>query len=190
MTDTVPEQPAQTPIVRPIGKIKKAPSLMQNPIVQDIVGGLLIPLIKGSILSIVERVLYGDQGGPGPGTNLSSGRVTYQKHFEQNLKFPAVAQPNRFQQYQQVRSQFPQLEDLVFRNEYEATLVINSLYDRIEQYSYATVSDLYEIVGLKVTDYTYVQFGWNMIQLSRYELRNLPSGGVQLIMPRPFPLSN
>jgi hypothetical protein len=189
MTDTPQEQPVQKTIVRPIGKVKRAPSLFENPIVQDIIGGFVIPLFKGSVLSIVERLLYGDQGAPGPGTNLSSGRVTYQKHFDQSLKFPAVAQPNRFQQYQQVRSQFPQLEDLAFRNEHEASLVVNAIYERIEQYSYATVADLYEIVGLKVPDYTYVQFGWNMIQLSRYELKTLPSGGVLLVMPRPFPLS-
>jgi hypothetical protein len=190
MTDTPQEQQPPQAIVRPIGKIKKAPSFFQNPIVQDIIGGLLVPLIKGSILSIVERVLYGEQGGPGPSTTLGSGRVSYQKHFGQDLKFSGVAQRERFQQYQQVRSQFPQLEDMVFRNEYDATLVVNALYDRIEQYSYATVGDLYEIVGLQVPDYTYVQFGWNMVQLARYELRNLPSGGVQLVMPRPFPLQN
>jgi hypothetical protein len=191
MTDTTPEQPVQKTVVRPIGKVKKAPSLLQNPIVQEIIGGFLVPLVKGSILSIVERLLYGEQGSPGTGTGLGSGQVGYQKHFGQNMNLPVtMSQQNRFQKYQQIRSQFPQLEDLVFQNEQTAILVINALYDRIEQYSYASVADLYEIVGLKAPDFTYVQFGWNMVQLARYELRPLPAGGVILVMPRPFPLSN
>lgn len=189
MTDTEPTIPPVN--VRPIGKVKRAPSFFENPIVQDIIGGLIVPLVKGSILSIVERLLYGGQGSPGPGTSLSSGRVSYQNHFEQNLKFPNTSgQPTRFQQYQQVRSQFPQLEDLVFRNEYEATLVVNSLYDRIERYTYVTVADLYNTVGMQSPDFTFTQFGWNLGQLSRYELRPLPNGGVQLVMPRPFPLTS
>jgi len=188
MTDNTQEQKA-APIVRPIGKIKRAPSLFENPIVQDIIGGLLVPLIKGSILSIVERILYGGEGGPGPSASLGSGRASYQKHFGQSSPLVASSQ-NRFQHYQQVRSQFPQLENLVFKDEYEATLVVNALYDRIDSFTYASVGDLYDIVGMKVPDYTYTQFGWSMVQLSRYELRAMPSGGVQLIMPRPFPLSS
>jgi len=187
MTDQ-PEEKQQV-IARPIGKIKKAPSFFENPIVQDIIGGLIVPLVKGTILSVVERLLYGDQGSSNQTPGFGAGQVSYQKHFGQSLKFQGGTPANRFQKYQQVRSQFPQLEDLVFETEYHATLVINAMYDRIERFSYASVADLYDIVGLKVPDYTYTQFGWNMIQLGRYELRNLPQGGVQLILPRAFPFT-
>jgi hypothetical protein len=188
MTDE--QTPPQVPSVRPIGRVKRAPGFFENPIVQDIIGGFIIPLVKGSVLAIVERALYGEQGAPGPGPSLGVGRTSYQSHLQQKQMFPVSVQQTRFQNYQKVRSQFPQLEDLAFRNEEEATIVVNALYDRIERTSYASVADLYEIVGLKVPDFTYVQFGWSMVQLAQYELRQLPAGGVLLVLPRPFPLQS
>lgn len=170
-------------IVRPIGKVKQKQGFLENPLVQDLVEGLLIPLIKSGIQMIVERLLFGDQGSPAQ----PSGRVSYRPFYDQPRKYGTNPTVDRFQQYQAVRSQFPQLEDLVFRTEQEAVLVVNELYSRIETFTYVTMSDLYEIVGLNVPDYTYTQFGWNQGQLSRYELRDLPNG-VRLIMPRPFPI--
>lgn len=176
----------ETVTVRPIGRIKKQQGFFQNPVVQGIVDELIVPLIKSSVLKIVERLLFGEQGDSGSRTG--SGTVSYRDYFQQKRRYGSPIQEERFRHYQQVRSQFPALEDLVFRNEEEATMVINMLYDRIENYTYATVADLYEIVQLEVPDYTYVRFGWNQQQLSRYELRTMPSGGVRLVMPRPFPI--
>lgn len=183
------KQVSETIVVRPIGKIRKAPGFFDNPIVHDLIEGLLVPLIKSGIQMAVERLLFGDQG-----TSDSfprSGRVSYGDHFTRRQSAgQRPAGMERHRHYQRVRSQFPQLEDLVFRNEEDATLVINALYDRIENYTFASVADLYDIVQLDVPDYTYTQFGWNQAQLSQYELRNNPGGGVRLVMPRPYPIES
>lgn len=185
----MPEKTTESVVIRPVGKVRKAPGFFDNPIVQDLIEGLLIPLVKNGIQMVVERLLFGDQGTQDPYPR--SGRVSYGDHFARRQAVgPRFGSTDRHRQYQRVRSQFPQLDDLVFRNEEDATLVINAMYDRIESYTFASVADLYDIVQLDVPDYTYTKFGWNQAQLSQYELRNHPAGGVRLVMPRPYPLES
>lgn len=166
-------------VIKPVGIIKKKPGLLDNQIVKDIVDTIILPVAKNIIAAVVERILFGESRQSSD--RSTSGRISYRNQFQERSRTE--------RQYLNVSSQIPKLDDLVFSSENDALSVINLMYDRIEQYGYATVSDLYEIVGLTSNDFTDNNFGWNNQQLSRYDLRPLPMGGIHLRLPSPRPIN-
>lgn len=57
-------------------------------------------------------------------------------------------------------------EDLVFESRGEAELVLTRMDELIETYGWATVSDLYDLVG-KTCDWTYDKYGWTSLRNAR-----------------------
>jgi hypothetical protein len=75
--------------------------------------------------------------------------------------------------------------DIIFRNQQEAFKVLESLTDILEIYPTASVSDLYDLVGLTTT-FNDTRMGWKEIRGATVERTR---GGYILNLPAPQPFN-
>lgn len=76
--------------------------------------------------------------------------------------------------------------ELIFDRREDAQDTLNSMGDLIDQYEFATVSDLYELVG-KTGSFTDDRWGWDTVRSARItRVRQ----GYRLDLPRPIPAEN
>ena len=72
-------------------------------------------------------------------------------------------------------------DDIILESRAEANDVLDSLYELVSSYGYATVADLYELVGIKAT-YTDENWGWT--ELHSTAVRKVRRGFI-IDIPRP-----
>lgn len=75
-------------------------------------------------------------------------------------------------------------EEVVVGTRAEAEAVINSLFDRIEEYGSSSVSDLYDMLG---TTSTYIDRKWGWVDLATADVKRVREGYL-LELPRPVEL--
>lgn len=152
------------------------------------VGGYLLfdvalPALKNTISDMVsqgiERMLFGD-------SRPTSGRRTYTNYNRPS----SVSRPPWERDREEPRSISRQaranhtFDEIVLPSRGEAEMVLDRLSDQIEKYDVATVSDLYELVGI-TGSFTDDKWGWTDLRSAR--VRQVREGYL-LDLPRTGPI--
>lgn len=149
---------------------------------------VLIPAAKDMIAEAgaqgLEKLIYGETRGGRRGRGVTpppdgpTGYVSYNRYAMGSRQ----AAPQRVMS-RRARSQHD-FDEIVLTSRVEAEEVIDRLFEVVSQYGSATVSDLYELVGLPST-HTDNKWGWRDIRgagVTRVR------GGFLLDLPEPQPL--
>lgn len=146
-----------------------------------VVFGVLIPAAKEALVEAgsagFEKLIFGDskrRGGMRSGGPL--GYVSYNR-MGQSQQSPAVARPALTQRG---RAQHD-FDEIVLESRQEAEAVLDQLYDLLSKYDEVTVSDLYELTGIKST-HVDKQWGWSNLKGSGV---SRVRGGYLLDLPEP-----
>ena len=142
-------------------------------VVQDIV----IPSIKNAITKTVDMIIWGDTRDRN--RPLNGSKIAYSKYYDR---------PDyRDRDYQRTENRAAfNYEDIVLENRGDAEQVLSQMDDLIAEYKFATVADLYDLVGMSC-DYTYNKYGWT--NLRNAEVRRVRDGYL-LVLPKALPMSN
>lgn len=136
-----------------------------------VVHDIIIPAIKRIISEAVNLALYND------GYSADSERSSYRSYGSVSRSDRRRSSESRF------RSDFG-LDDIVLSSRADADDVLEGLHERIHRYGYASVVDLYDLLG-KVCPYTYENYGWTDIRTAKVVLAR---DGYLLRLPRPMPI--
>jgi hypothetical protein len=146
-------------------------------VTQYIVFEVLLPAAKNMISDAVsqgvDRLMFGDSR---PNSrNRTAGTSGYT-----NYSKVTPLRPDRREMTQRARSSHD-FDDIVIQTRGEAEEVLDKLRALVDQYEMATVSDLYDLVGVS-GDFTDDKWGW-------YDLRNAGvrpiRAGYLIVLPRP-----
>lgn len=129
-------------------------------VAKDVIIPMLQDAFVDSITQGTERMVYGEArtkraAGRRPGTGtgyISYNRVSNPAPASTASK-PPVRQPSRQDRSRQA------FDDIILSTRAEANDIIDRLFELIELYGYATVSDLYEFAGFKPS-HTDESWGW------------------------------
>lgn len=152
---------------------------------------VLIPAAKDAIADAfsqgIERMLFGEvRSSSRRGHGASRFGSTQYGHVSYNR--PTALQGRREDPRDRMPSRRARanhdFDEIILSTRVEAEEVIDRLFDLVARYEQATVSDLYELVGV-TGDYTDEKWGWTDIRgagVTRVK------GGYLLDLPRPEPL--
>lgn len=146
---------------------------------------VLLPAAKDMIAEAgaqgIERLIFGEtrrrRGGPSAPMSGPTGHISYNR-YSSPQKTPTRSISRR------ARAQHD-FDEIVLQSRDEAERVIDRMFDLIGRYEAATVSDLYELVGLNST-HTDQNWGWT--DLRGASVSRIRSGGYLLNLPEPTPL--
>ena len=136
-----------------------------------IVTDVIFPTIKDVISKTVDTILYGDSSRRNKGIAT---KISY------NNMYATSSRPR-----EEVKRQPTGYEDVVVGSRGEAEAVLEQLEDMIQQYGWARISDLYDLVGLSCP-YTCNSYGWDNIASAR--VQRTRDGGFVIEMPKAIPL--
>lgn len=145
---------------------------------------VLVPAFKNAVSDAVsqgvERMLFGDAR-PRPASSRTA-YTNYRAPFTQSRTIPGSDPRPPLSRQARATHDF---NDVIIASRAEAEDVIDRLRDLINQYQVATVSDLYDLVGL-TGEFTDDKWGWD--DLRSAAVRPV-RGGYMLHMPRTQPLT-
>ena len=145
---------------------------------------VLLPAAKDTIVEAgaqgIEKLIFGDSRRRGSTTPYSGpqGNVQYNRYSMGSSRFSGPARALS----RQARSRH-NFDEIVLDERAEAEQVIDQLFELVNKYGSATVSDLYQLVGLNST-HTDNKWGWEDLMgagVSRVR------GGYLLDLPEPEP---
>lgn len=159
--------------------------VLQTFIVEDsesiigyIVAQVLVPAAKNMIYDAfsqgVQRALFGGDSRPSSSVGARSGYTSYSKVSAQPRK-PLTPQ-------ERAKHDF---SDLIIGSRGEAEDVLDSLRNLVNQFQFASVQDLYDLVGL-TGDFTDNKWGWDDLRSASIRLVH---GGYLIDLPRTQPLT-
>lgn len=130
-------------------------------------------LFLGDRLRVTRRDVFG----------TASARVAYNNmHKGQQSQQRMPQQPKQLTFQQRANHDF---DEILLEERADATQVIASLQECIDNYGMARVSDLYDAVGI-TSDFTDEAWGWTDISGAG---ARIASGGYLLDLPKPIPLN-
>lgn len=155
---------------------------------------ILVPAAKDAIADAtsggIERMLFHDDRSHRRSRGRSRGRTDYQRYsrpYDDRPPFPPAdrrrERSSREPVDRRARSNH-EFDDILLATRAEAELVIERLFDILEQYGSASVADLYELVGITAR-FTDDKWGW--YELPGASVRRTREGYL-LDIPRPVPL--
>jgi hypothetical protein len=163
-------------------------------VVDDVVDQAIIPGIKGLLFDAGERALERWLGnGTGHGRNMAKGIVTNVAHVAYN-KFsspsPTINHRSTVMQPQQQMSRRAQavfdFDEIEFQTRQDATIVLNLMYDQLENYGTVSVAEFYGWADVK-GNFTDRNYGWRSLEgAGPTKIRN---GMYILNLPNPVPLT-
>ena len=122
---------------------------------------VIVPAIKDLIFDSgregLSRILYGATSRPGP--RPQSQHTSYGKMSMGSGQTMRMSQPRSMDQTARATHDFGQI---IFDSKGEAEAILDSLLDLLTTYDMVSVSDLYEIVGMK-SEYTDRDWGWTSL---------------------------
>lgn len=159
-------------------------------VVFDIAIPALKDLIADMVSSTIERKLFGSTssaGRRGGGLRGGGGYTAYNRistplvdSFRSELRNP---DPRGYAPSRQARATH-NFDEIIIPSRTEAIEVIERLFSIVDQYQAASVSDLYQMVGIE-SNYIDGNFGW--LDMRGADVRRVRDG-YMLILPRPVPL--
>lgn len=148
-----------------------------------VLSDVMAPAAKDMIVEAgsqgLERFIFGEStrgrrsSGPTPQGHIAYNRMTQNRPPAR----PAISQRGRSQH---------NFDEVVLQSRSEGQEVIGRMYDILSRYESVTVSDLYELVGLR-GDHTDLKWGWTDLHGATVE--RLRNGGFLLDLPTPEPLT-
>lgn len=148
-----------------------------NNIKEYIFMDVVIPALKDMIVdagrSGLERLFYG--------TRQNERRVNRPSYISYNRQYNDPREYNRIN-LNRTRHNF---DDIILENRSEAEEVLHQLNDIIDRYDEATISDLYNLVGITGT---YMDDKWGWTNLHGVSVRRV-NNGYLLDLPRPKSLN-
>ena len=156
-----------------------------NSVWEYVLFDVLVPAAKDTVADAVsqgvERMIFGEarsssrRTGSRPGS--SNGYVGYDRYS----KKPVREEPRSVSRQSRARHDF---DEIILDTRVEAEEVIDRLFDLVSKYDAASVSDLYELVGISA-NYTDKNWGWTDIRGAGVtRIRN----GYLLDLPKPEPI--
>ena len=146
---------------------------------------IVIPAIKNVVGDVigesVNRLFYGD-GAP---RRTAPGRASYTSYGRVVKKHDGSTRDRRYDISRRARSQHD-FEEVTFETRVEASTVLDSLLNLIDQYGSATVQDLYDLCGISTEP---VDTTWGWTALGSATVTRIRDGYV-LDLPRPIPLDS
>lgn len=171
-------------------KIKKkseATKLTEKIISTEDVGNLksylledvIIPTIRNTIWDAItnslDMILF---GGTGRSRRKSlSSKVSYRDYYDEKKRGSSRLSERKRSGYD--------FDDIILETRGEAEEVLERMDELIETYSFASVADLYDLVGI-TCDYTDNKYGWTNIRNA--EPIRVRDGGYMLKMPKALPI--
>lgn len=144
---------------------------------QYLIHDVLVPAIKSTLSDMVqggiEMMLFGERKGTKTRRDGNRSYVSYNSYSAPDNKRREMTQQSR------ARHDFG---DIVLQTRGEAEEVLSHLVDLTIDYGQATVSDLYDLVGI-TGQFTDNKYGWT--DLSRASISRTRDGYV-LVLPRPI----
>ena len=171
-------------------KIKKkseAAKLTEKIISTEDVGNLksylledvIIPTIRNTIWDAItnslDMILFGGTGRR-KGKSLSS-KVSYRDYYDEKRLGGSRSSERRRSGYD--------FDDIILETRGEAEEVLERMDELIDTYSFASVADLYDLIGI-TCDYTDNKYGWT--NLRNAEPVRVRGGGYMLKMPKALPI--
>lgn len=148
-------------------------------VISYVVMDVLLPAFKSLLFDTVsqgfERALYGDSRRGS--SSRPGGYTNYARVSTDRVRTPLTRQARATHDF----------NDILIQSRVEAEQVIDGLITLIDQYGQATVSDLYDLVGL-TGDFPDSAYGWKDGDLRSAEVRSI-RGGYLLDLPRPRALA-
>lgn len=199
-----PDKPRLEPVVtgelsrrkKPMGKrfadnflSGETPRAAGSHVFSEVIVPAIQAMMVGAGEELLQRVIVGE-GRRGVGRtvgNAALGHFNYQSRFQRNApKDPrgGLSAPTPAALSRKARATFD-FEQIVIPSRVEAEAVISDLFEQLANFEVATVSDLYELLGISA-EFTEEKFGWTDLRGSRAV--RIPSGGYVLDLPRPIPL--
>lgn len=153
---------------------------------QYVVFGVLIPAAKDALADAgaqgIERLIFGDSRRKGP-MQRPSGPQGYVSYNRYSMGGQPAQEPRSISRRARAQHDF---EEIILTSRQEAEDVIDNLFNIVSRYDAATVSDLYELVGLEST-HTDQKWGWADLRGAGVaRVRN----GYLLDLPEPEPLTS
>lgn len=143
---------------------------------------VLVPATKSLISDMfsqgIERLLFGDSISRRRPVNRSGGYTSYNKMYDRRDE-----PPRELSRRGRTTHSF---EEVVISNRGEAEDVLDRLSDLVENYDLATVSDFYELIGIKGS---YQDDKWGWVDLRRAAVRRSGPDGFYIDLPRPEPIN-
>lgn len=145
---------------------------------------VLIPAAKDALYEAgsqgFQKLIFGEtsrqRGGPPSGP---LGHISYNRYSQG----PAQQQRRQISQQARARHEF---DEIVLTSRQEADDVVDRLFDLVSRYGEATVSDLYELVGIQ-SAHTDHKWGWtNLRGVGTVKV----SQGYLISLPQPVALQN
>lgn len=159
-------------------------------VLQYVAFSVAIPAIKDLLAEMgqaaIEKLIFGESrtgrrryGAPPSG---AQGHVSYNR---MHTRDPADDRPPMGSPSRRARARHD-FDEIILNTRTEAEEVIDRLFDLVSRYDVASVSDLYELVGLE-SNHTDHKWGWSDMRGASVE--RVRSGGYLLDLPEPEPLS-
>jgi hypothetical protein len=148
---------------------------------------VLIPAAKDAVSDAVsqgvERTLFGDSRAMTRSRRSGSGYLPYNRYSSPAAN-PGFS-PHDPRQISRTARATHSFDEIILETRDEAQLTLNGLFERIEEYGHATVTDLYDLVGItgKFTD---EKWGW--VELHASSITRV-SNGYLLDLPQPVPIN-
>lgn len=130
-------------------------------------------LIDDIVTNGISMLLYGESGRVK--SNTKAGRVSYRDYYEgKNTRRPTSSARTRYD-----------YEDVILDTRYEAQMVLDRMFEIVDEYGMVSLNDLYDLVGI-TGNYTDNKYGWTDIRGAYVEhVRD----GYMIKMPRIVPLN-
>jgi hypothetical protein len=154
-----------------------------------VTGEVLIPAAKDAAYDALrlggERAIFGDSMRR-PDPRRGGSPTSYTGYYRPAGK-PSHASPPA-QQQREISARGRSTHDfgeIVLESRGEAEVVLDTLYDIVNEYSQATLADLYELVNIS-SSYTDQKYGWTTLQGSN--IQHVRGGGWLINLPKPVPI--
>jgi len=146
-----------------------------------IVAEVLLPALRRTIVEAttqgVERMIYGDSAPRRSSSGGSTSRVQYNRAVD---RYSPQARGFLPGESSRVRPARRDASDIVFESEEEAVLVVETLGSVIEQYEFASLEDLKDLIG-QPTSFVDTNWGWS--SLAHVEVRRVRDGWLVMFPP-------
>lgn len=148
---------------------------------------ILIPAVKDTLSDAVsmgvERMLFGDSRSSSSRRKSAGssgyGYTNYSSYSKGGSRYQSKDEPRQMSRRARAGHNF---DEIILETRAEAETVIERLDDLCDSYGQASVSDLYELVGI-VGDYTDEKYGWQ--DMRGADVTRAGRDGFLLNLPRP-----
>lgn len=165
------------------------PTAVRNYVIMEVVIPGVRDMVTEAITQYVDRYINGDsrsgvRRGYRAAPSTTPNYVNYSRYSA--ARKPGAEAPRAGGLSAQDRATH-NFDEIVMDTRVEAEVVRDKLYDLIQRYEFATVSDYYKLVG-ETPNYTDERHGWS--DISQAEVIRVRGGGFMLSLPKPGPISD